>query len=105
MIAILKTSKAECDISMEKVWECAKKHDKYNRGCLAATDIHRGLKSSLTLLRKSKLFAEEGPRYHKLFSDCANKQSPKCIIPSIAGTLPSCHRSCEWRKTWVKSMC
>jgi hypothetical protein len=105
MTVILPMTKADCDVSMKNVWECAKKHDKFSKGCLAATDIHRGLKSSLNVLRKSKLFAEEGPRYHKLFSDCTNSQSPKCIIPSIANMLSTCHRSCEWRKTWVKSLC
>ena len=105
-VQTLPMTKADCEVSMKKVWECAKKHDKYSKGCLAATDIHRGLKkSSLNVLRKSKLFAEEGPRYHKLFSDCTNSQSPRCIIPSIANALATCHRSCEWRKTWVKSLC
>mgnify|MGYP003345407793 CR=1 FL=1 len=105
MIVILNPVKADCDISMKKVWECAKKHDRYNRGCLSATDIHRGLRSSLNMLKRSKLLAEEGPRYHRLFSDCTDSQSPKCIIPSIAKSLNTCSRSCEWRKTWVKSMC
>lgn len=94
-----------CEIPMKRVWDCAMKHDKYKKGCLAATDIHKGIRRAMTMLGSSKLFAEEGPRYKKLFTDCTNERSPRCIIPSVASYLPKCKRSCEWRKEWIKTLC
>mgnify|MGYP001479288471 CR=1 FL=1 len=103
IIAMMRTA-LPCEVSMEQVWECAAKHDRHNRGCLTATDIHTAQMKHGNLLSRSKLLSHEGAKYHRLFKDCSGTRK-LCIIPSQAKEKRSCQRSCEWRKNWVQTMC